>query len=86
MAWINRTNDIEHVLVLCESVDERVGLRLAVLRNQDEWRTRNQLRALDSQIVQMIASLGLNPSDRKMLSVEQPVAGKLAELRALRSS
>jgi hypothetical protein len=36
--------------------------------------------------VQMIASLGLNPSDRKMLSVEQPVAGKLAELRALRSS
>lgn len=82
-SWIDESVDLEHVLVLCESMDERVQLRVNVLRDPDDWRTRNQLRNLDGQITEMISSLGLNPVQRKALQVERPVDGKLAQLRAI---
>lgn len=82
-SWIDPDVDLEHVLALCESMDERVALRVKVLRDPDEWRTRNQLRNLDAQIVAMIGALGLNPADRRALQVERPAEGKLAHLRAI---
>ena len=81
--WIDPEADLEHVLVLCESMDERVALRIKVLRDPDDWRTRNQLRNLDGQITEMIGALGLNPTQRKALQVERPAEGKLAHLRAI---
>ena len=82
-SWIDPASDLEHVLVLCESIDERVALRVKVLRDPDDWRTRNQLRNLDGQVAAMIAALGLNPLERKALQVERPAEGKLAQLRAI---
>lgn len=84
--WIDPTIDLDHVLVLCESVDERVSLRVRVLRDPDDWRTRNQLRNLDAQVNEALAALGLNPTQRKALQVQRQQGGKLAEIRALRSS
>lgn len=84
--WIDRSVDLDHVLVLCESVDERVALRVKVLRDPDDWRTRNQLRNLDAQVNEGLSALGLNPTQRKALQVQRPTGSKLAEIRALRSS
>lgn len=82
-AWIDAEADKDHILLLCESMDERVALRVRVLRDPDDWRTRNQLRNLDGQISAMISALGLNPVERKALQVERPAEGKLAQLRSI---
>lgn len=81
--WISDAIDLDHVTMLCESIDERVALRIQVLR-AGEWRDRVALRALDAQIADLMAKLGLNPVDRAQLSIVQPPRGKLAELLANR--
>lgn len=83
-AWIEADADLEHVQLLCESVDERVGLRVRVLR-ANEWRDRVALRALDAQIAELVGELGLNPVDRERISTGGALeTGKLAQLRAAR--
>jgi len=83
--WVNEAIDKDHVLILCESMDERVSLRVRVLRDPDDWRSRNQLRALDAQINAMMGDLAMNPAQRKALAVgPSEVRGRLAELRAVR--
>jgi hypothetical protein len=81
--WISRSIDIDHVMVLCESVDERVALRVRVLQG-GEWRDRVALRALDEQIANMMGALGMNPTERAKLNVGEAPRGRLAELRDAR--
>ncbi len=82
--WIHADTDLEHVLMLAESIDERVGLRVRVLRD-NEWRDRVGLRALDQQVADLAGALGLNPSDRERITTgEVPQNGRLAQLRAAR--
>ncbi len=81
--WISETLDIDHVMILCESVDERVALRLRVFQ-ENEWRDRVALRTLDDQIADMMGLLGLNPTERAKLNVGEAPVGRLAELRAAR--
>lgn len=50
--------DEETLLMLCEQTDERVALRYKVIKDKD-WRQRAALRALDAQIAQGLAALGL---------------------------
>lgn len=71
--WIDRELDLDHVAILCECMDERVSLRVRVLR-EGEWRDRVALRNLDDQMVKMMGSLGLNPADRASLDtgIEEP--------------
>lgn len=83
--WISEALDIDHVTMLCESVDERVALRVRVF-SAGEWRDRVALRALDEQIANMMGTLGLNPSERAKLNVGEAPKGRLAELRASRGS
>lgn len=83
-SWIDRHRDLDHVALLCESMDERVALRVRVLRDPDDWRGRNALRSLDQQIADMIGRLGLNPTERQQLTVVEAPRGKLAELRSAR--
>jgi hypothetical protein len=83
--WIQTEADLEHVALLCESVDERMSLRLLVLR-QNEWRDRVALRALDAQIVGLMGALGLNPTERQKLGAEEEARGKLAALRSNREA
>lgn len=68
--WISPTSDIELVTLLCEAMDERTQLRLIVLRGSD-WRDRVALRSLDSQLMSMLSSLGLNPVERTRLGVAE---------------
>lgn len=82
--WISRSLDIDHITMLCESVDERVALRVQVLRG-GEWRDRVALRTLDDQVTAMMGALGLNPTERAKLNVGEAPKGRLAELRAARA-
>lgn len=82
--WISENLDVDHVLMLCESVDERAILRLRVFQN-GEWRDRVALRALDEQVSTMMGALGLNPTERAKLNVGEAPKGRLAELRAARA-
>lgn len=65
--WIDKKTDLDQVTLLCESMDERVMLRLTVLQS-GAWRDRVALRQLDSQIAELMGSLGLNPTDRKAVT------------------
>jgi hypothetical protein len=82
-AWISQQIDVEHVALLCESMDERQMLRLRALRG-DDWRDRVALRNLDEQIRILMSALGLNPTDRKALSTggTGDPNSRLAALRA----
>lgn len=51
------------MLVVCEQMDERVALRVRVLR-EGSWRDRAGLRMLDAQIVTGLAALGLDAAER----------------------
>lgn len=83
-AWISPTSDIEHVLILCETMDERSQLRLTVLRGSD-WRDRVALRSIDSQLTSMLSSLGFNPLDRSRLGIAEVQAqSKIDQLLARR--
>ena len=81
--WINPVLDLEHVAIVCELMDERGILRLDVLQAGD-WRQRNGLRAIDAQLVDMIAALGLNPAERKAIQSgggERAQDTRLAQIR-----
>lgn len=68
--WISPATDSELVLMTCEAMDERVALRVQVLREGD-WRDRVALRSLDSQLESMLASLGFSPVSRSKLGVAE---------------
>jgi hypothetical protein len=53
--------DVDALLVLCEQMDERVALRVRVIRDGD-WRARASLRALDAQVTAGLKALGVDPS------------------------
>lgn len=83
-AWISATSDIEHVLIMCETMDERSQLRLNVLRGSD-WRDRVALRSIDSQLTSMLSSLGFNPIDRSRLGIAEVQAqSKIDQLMSRR--
>jgi hypothetical protein len=54
-----RVIDADSLQVLCEQMDERVALRLRVLRNND-WRDRAALRMIDGQVMAGLANLDLD--------------------------
>jgi hypothetical protein len=71
--------------MVCEQVDERVALRIRVLRdsNRDD---RKALRDLDKQVIGSLSLLGFTPTDRSRLGLaEVKAASKLEELRARRN-
>lgn len=80
-AWISPSTDLDHVTILCETMDERTALRLTVLRGSD-WRDRVALRQIDHQLVTLLSSLAFNPTERTRLGLAEVKAqSKLAELR-----
>lgn len=68
--WIAPSTDIELVQLACEAMDERVALRVTVLRGGD-WRDRVALRSLDSDLRNMLSALGMTPTDRSRLGVAE---------------
>lgn len=81
-SWIAPSTDIELVQMTCEAMDERVALRVAVLRGSD-WRDRVALRSIESDLRSMLSSLGMTPIDRTRMGVaEVAPMSKLEQLRA----
>jgi len=68
--WVSGGSDLDLVLLLCESMDERVALRVTVLRGSD-WRDRVALRALDGQIATLLGQLAFTPVERSRLGVAE---------------
>lgn len=88
-SWISGSSDLDLVLLLCESMDERLSLRMRVLRGGD-WRDRVALRSLDSQIGQMLGQLAFTPVERSRLGVAEvryvSALDNILEQRGRRSS
>lgn len=79
--WVSERTDIELVQLTCEAMDERIALRVAVLRGAD-WRDRVALRTLERSIVAMLSQLGFSPVDRtRMGAAEVAPVSKLQQLR-----
>lgn len=79
--WLSPGVDAETMLVVCEQIDEREGLRRLVAEHPEAWRERAQLRSLTADILDGLGSLGFNPVDRTRLGVaEVQPASKLDEL------
>lgn len=86
-AWLADRVDNEHVLILCEQLDERDTLRklitadtiatMQAAKDQDRvlptrlWRERSALRQLDAQISEGLSLLGFNPVERARLGVSE---------------
>lgn len=86
--WISPDTDAEQVLLICEATDERVGLRLRVIRDGD-WRERVALRQLEAQIASHLGALGFTPTERSRFGfakVKDTSQSRLAQLRAARGS
>lgn len=82
--WLSPDTDRELLLITCEQVDERIALRVKVLREQDRD-DRRALRDLDKQIVSNLSTLGFTPTDRARLGIAEVVAmSKLEELQRAR--
>ena len=81
-AWVAPTTDIELVQLTCEAMDERIALRVAVLRGSD-WRDRVALRSLEHDLRSMLSALGMTPVDRTRMGVAE-VRG-VSKLEALQA-
>jgi hypothetical protein len=81
-AWVAPTTDIELVQLACEAMDERIALRVAVLRGSD-WRDRVALRSIEHDLRTMLSALGMTPVDRTRMGVAE-VRG-LSKLEALQA-
>ena len=80
--WVSAKTDIELVQMLCEALDERIALRIQVLRGA-EWRERVALRHLERSIQTMLSQLGFTPTDRTRIGAgEMAPTSKLEELKA----
>lgn len=81
-AWVAPATDIELVQLACEAMDERIALRVAVLRGAD-WRDRVALRSIEHDLRTMLSALGMTPVDRTRMGVAE-VRG-LSKLEALQA-
>ena len=85
--WVSAYSDIEHLLMLCESIDERQQLRTIVIAGDAYWRERVALRTLDAQIASMLGVMGFNPAERSKMGVaEVQPESALDKLRAAREA
>lgn len=62
--WVHKETDRTVMTILCESLEERDQLRDLLATDTNNWRVRAGLRELEKQINNLLAVLGLNPSDR----------------------
>jgi hypothetical protein len=69
--WVSAYSDAEHLLLLCETIDERQQLRNLVMSGEAHWRDRVALRAIDSQVASMLGMMGFNPAQRSRLGVAE---------------
>jgi len=84
--WLSPHTDVELLLMLCESVDERADLVVRV-RELGDNSDRRALRALNSEISSALSLLGFTPTDRTRLGLaEVKRESRLEELQRRRDS
>jgi hypothetical protein len=76
--WLSPQTDIETLLIVCEQLDERVVLRIKVIRESDKD-DRKALRDLDKQIMSNLSVLGFTPTDRSRLGLAEVKAQSTLE-------
>jgi len=75
--------DVEMLLMLCETADERTMLRARTFRDGDRF-DRLAMRMLDRQVISLLSLLALSPPDRARLGLAD-VGTMPDELSALRA-
>ena len=84
--WISPHSDVELLLMLCESVDERAGLVERVMETQDNS-DRRALRAINAEITSNLSLLGFTPTDRTRLGLaEVKRTSRLEQLQSERDA
>lgn len=79
--WLSPETDLELLLIVCEQLDERIALRIQVLR-ESKPEDRKALRDIDKQVVSGLSLLGFTPTDRGRLGLaEVKAASKLEDIR-----
>lgn len=68
--WISPQSDVDALLLACENADEQAFLRQLVLEGGDPS-LRNQLRALEKQMITLYSLLGFTPTARTALGVAE---------------
>jgi len=82
--WLSPHTDVELLLMLCESVDERADLVVRV-RELGDNSDRRALRAVNAEIASNLSLLGFTPTDRARLGLaEVKRESKLQQLQAKR--
>jgi hypothetical protein len=71
-SWL-APSDVDVALMLAETVDERVALRLRIFKAGEDadWHDRVALRSLDAQVTSILSLLGFTPTDRSRLGVAE---------------
>lgn len=83
--WLANT-DLELLMLTCEKLDERDGLRVYVMDNIDAWHERAGLRLLEKQIEDNLNMLGFTPIGRQKLGIQEVKARtKLEEMMSRRA-
>lgn len=81
-AWLRTESDAEQVLIVAELSDERHRLRVHVLQNPDDWRTRKALRELEKLLQAGMSTLGMTPVDRSRMGVGEVRENEFAKLHS----
>ena len=80
--WMSPDSDTEALLMLCETIDERVIVKEMLAETPGDVACRRTLRLIDAQITTYLRLLGLTPTDRAKFGVaEVEVEDELASFR-----
>lgn len=69
--WLSPQTDVDHLLIVCEALDERAELRALVGRFPEDRFLRGSLRQVNKEVLDGLSSLGFNPTDRSKLGVAE---------------
>lgn len=67
--WLSPQTDLDHLLLVCEALDERADLRKLVAASPDDRFLRSSLRQVNKEVLDGLSALGFNPTDRSRLGV-----------------
>lgn len=67
--WLSPQTDVDYLLMVCEALDERAELRKLVAASPEDRFLRSSLRGVNKEVLDGLAALGFNPTDRSRLGV-----------------
>ena len=79
-SWLKQNMDTELILLLCETSEERLRLRLMLAQDPTLWRERRALREVDRQFITLLGQIGFSPSERGLLGTGETTKHEFSDL------